>query len=179
MKISSYIRRIDDLGRIVIPKEIRRSIHIKKGDTLQISINSENNVVISKYSFLDSVSSFAQELVESMNVFTKNNILIIDKNEIIACSGTLKNKLLNKPISDELLEKIIRREKILQNHKKELNLIVDKKIKCSYVNNPIVINGESVGLVMILSEKDILTDFEMRIVEMMSLVITKYLDEYK
>lgn len=175
MKASGFVRRIDDLGRIVIPKEIRNSIRIKSGDTLEICLNNNDDIIIKKYSLISRIASLAQELTDSMNIFTKHNIIIMDNYEIIACSGSLKKKIINKPISSELFEKISRREKIMQNHIKELYLLDDMKINCSYVNTPIIIDGEVIGLIMILSEEEKVFEFEMKISEIVSSFISKYL----
>ena len=177
MKNSGYIRRIDDLGRIVIPKEIRKNMRLRVGETLEVSLNDDNYIVLKKFSVVSRISELAQELTESMNIFTKHNIIIMDSSEIIACSCSLKNQILNKPISDDMRDKIERREKMLQNHIKDLNIIDGKKLKCSYVDSAIIVSGEVVGLIMVLSESEIITDFEMKIVEIVSTFISRYLEE--
>ena len=177
MKASGFIRRIDDLGRIVIPKEIRKNMRLRVGESLEVLINDENNIVLKKFSIVSRISDLAQELTESMNIFTKHNIIIMDSSEIIACSGSLKKEIINKHVSDEMRDKIERREKMLQNHIKDLNITEDKKLQCSYVDSAIIVGGEVVGLIMVLSESEIITDFEMKIVEIVSSFISKYLEE--
>lgn len=92
MKATGVIRRIDDLGRIVIPKEIRKNLRLRVGESLEIYIDKENNIVLKKFSVVSRISDLAQELTDSMNIFTKYNIIIMDTNEFIACSGSLKKK---------------------------------------------------------------------------------------
>ena len=176
MKATGVVRRIDDLGRIVIPKEIRKNMRLKEGDSLEIFIDGED-VILRKFSIVSKISDLAQRLTDSMNIFTKYNIIIMDTNEFIACSGNLKKELINKPISEELRFIMDKREKLLQNHMKDLKITDDKVIKCSYADSTIFANGEVIGLIMILSEKDILTDLEMKIVDIVSLFLTKYLED--
>ncbi len=176
MKATGVIRRIDDLGRVVIPKEIRKNLRIKEGESLEIFINNED-IILKKFSIVSKISDLAQELTDAMHIFTKHNIIIMDNNEFIACSGNIKKEILNKSISDELQYLIEKREKILQNHMKELKIMDDKIIKCSYADSTILVNGEAIGLIMIISEKNILTDFEMKIVDIVSLFLTKYLEQ--
>lgn len=177
MKATGVVRRLDDLGRIVIPKEIRKNIRLKEGDNLEIFIDSDENIILKKFSVVSKISDLAQRLTDSMNIFTKYNIIIMDTNEFIACSGNLKKQLINKPISDDLRFIMDKREKLLQNHMKDLKIMNDKVIKCSYADSTIYANGEVIGLIMILSEKDILTDLEMKIVDIVSLFLTKYLED--
>lgn len=177
MKATGIIRRIDDLGRIVIPKEIRKNLRIRVGESLEIYIDDDKNIVLKKFSMLSRMNDLAQELTDSMNIFTKHNIIIMDNSNIIACSGPLKKDVINRPISDDLREIINKREKLLQNHIKELKITDNKIIKCSYADNTILVDGETIGLIIILSEKEKITEFEMKIVEIVSSFITKYLEE--
>ena len=177
MKATGIIRRIDDLGRIVIPKEIRKNLRLRVGESLEIYIDKENNIVLKKFSVVSRISDLAQELTDSMNIFTKYNIIIMDTNEFIACSGNLKKEIINKSISDDIRYLIEKREKILQNHLKDLKITDNKTIKCSYADSTIIVDGEAIGLIMVISEKDKLTEFEMKIVEIVSSFLTKYLEQ--
>ena len=176
MKSTGVIKRIDDLGRIVIPKEIRKNLRIRVGENLEVYIDGDS-IVLKKFSVVSRISDLAQELADSMHIFTKYNIIIMDTNDIIACSGKLKKDIINKSISDDMRFLIEKREKMLQNHIKELKLLDDKVINCSYADSTIIVSGEAIGLIMIVSKNDKLTDFEMRLVEIVSLFLTKYLEE--
>ena len=76
MKATGIIRRIDDLGRIVIPKEIRKNLRLRVGESLEIFIDGDD-IVLKKFSVVSRISDLAQQLVDSMNIFTKYNIIII------------------------------------------------------------------------------------------------------
>ena len=84
---------------------------------------------------------------------------------------------INKQLSEDIIESIKRREKLIENHIKELNLIDEKEINCSYVINTIVANGEAMGSIIIISEEEKLGENEMQIASIVSSFITKYLEE--
>ena len=126
MKTTGIVRRIDELGRIVIPKEIRKSLRIKEGESLEILIDNED-IILKKYSVIKNLNDFAQNITDSIYSFIKNNILITDTNSILAVSGPLKKELLNKSIGTDLELKIKRREEMLEKHKKALK-ITDKEL---------------------------------------------------
>lgn len=153
MKTTGIVRRIDELGRIVIPKEIRRNLRIKNGDSLEILINNED-IILKKYSIIKNLEEFAQNITDAIYTFTKNTILISDTNNILAASGPLKKKLLGKNIGVDLENKIRRREEILEKHKKNLKLTEDE-IECCYAISPVIVNGDVIGLVMIINEENI------------------------
>lgn len=176
MKATGVIRRIDELGRIVIPKEIRKNLRLRVGESLEIFVDNDD-IILKKFSVVSRISDLSQELTDAINIFTKYNIIIMDTNEFIACSGSLKKEIINKSISDDLRYLIEKREKILQNHLKDLRIMDNKTIKCSYADSTIIVNGEAIGLIMILSEKDKLTEFEMNLVEIVSSFLTKYLEQ--
>lgn len=176
MKATGIIRRIDDLGRVVIPKEIRKNLRIKEGDNLEIFVENEE-IIFKKFSMMNKINDLANELTDSIYTFMKHNILIMDTDIIVAISGPLKKELLNKNISDQLVESIKRRDKMIEGHFKELNVTDDKTITCSYVINTILVNGEAVGLILILNEEEKLGESEMQMASIASSFMTKYLEQ--
>ena len=147
---TGVVRRIDDLGRIVIPKEIRKSLRIKEGDSLEILIENEN-IILKKYSLMKNLNDFAQNITDSIKQFIDNTVLICDTDSIIAVSGNLKKQLLNKKIGNDLEIKINRREEMLEKHKK--NIKISDEIECCYAVCPIIVNSDSIGLVMIIGNE--------------------------
>ena len=107
----------------------------------------------------------------------KHSIFITDTDTIVAASGPLKKEYLNKNISDTIIESIKRRDKYLENHFKELKIIDDKEITCSYVISTILANGEAVGMILIISEDEKLGDIEMQMASIASSFMTKYLEQ--
>ena len=176
MKDANTIRKIDELGRIVIPKEIRKSLKIRNDDFVEIFIENDA-ICLKKYSKIKNLKSFAQQLTDLVYSFTNKDILITDKYNIIAYSGEDKKKYINKEISNEILESINRRESIMQNHIKDLKIIDDDLIKGSYVMDTIISSSESIGLIIMYSKDDILNQSDMNIIKIISSFLDKYLED--
>lgn len=176
MKATGIIRRIDDLGRIVIPKEIRKNLRIKEGDNLEVFVQNEE-IILRKYSMMNKINDLAQELTDAIYTFMKHSIFITDTDSVVAGSGPLKKKYLNKNISDAITESIKRRDKMIENHFKELNFIGEETITCSYVMSTILVNGEATGMILIISEEDKMTESEMQMASIVSSFMTKYLEQ--
>lgn len=101
MKATGIVRRIDDLGRIVIPKEIRKTFHIKESDPMEIFINGEGEIVLKKYSLMGEMPSFAKQYAESLAQATGHVAVITDRDTVVAVAGGLKN-ISGKCVSKEL-----------------------------------------------------------------------------
>jgi AbrB family transcriptional regulator (stage V sporulation protein T) len=113
MKATGIVRRIDDLGRVVIPKEIRRTMRIREGDPLEIFTDKEGGVVFRKYSLMEGLSDFAGILCDSLNRSTGRVTVITDRDSCIAVSGAPRRELLEKAVSPEL-EELMEERKIYQ-----------------------------------------------------------------
>ena len=177
MKSTGVIRRIDDLGRIVIPKEIRKSLRIHDGENLEIFIENENKIILQKFSLLNKITDFAQSFTDSINVFVKKNIFITDTNSVIAYSGENKKKYIDRSLSKEIDEFIQNRNGMLEKELKKISILEDEFISCSYTFKPIIANGDILGLVMIFSEEENMTESDEKIVGIASEFFSKYLEE--
>lgn len=177
MKATGVIRRIDELGRIVIPKEIRKNMRIREGENLEIFVENNENIILIKYSTMRDLGDFAQVFTDSMNSFLKHNIIITDSDSVIAISGDLKKDYQNEPISENLLMSIQRRENILENHRKPLKVVEGESIECTYAISSIICHGDAVGLVIILSESKTITETEKKMVQIAAQFLSKYLEE--
>ena len=104
MKATGIVRRIDDLGRVVIPKEIRRTLRIREGDPLEIYTEKDGEVIFKKYSPMGELSSYAAEICESLYKSTGGTVAVCDRDSMIAVSGGGKKELLEKPVSKALEE---------------------------------------------------------------------------
>ena len=102
MKATGIVRRIDDLGRVVIPKEIRRTLRIREGDPLEIFTDREGEVILKKYSPIGELGAFAREYAESLAQTAGHITCIVDKDQIIAVSGGGKKEFFEKHISPEM-----------------------------------------------------------------------------
>ena len=112
MKATGIVRRIDDLGRIVIPKEIRRTLHIRESDPLEIFTDKEGQVILKKYSPIGEMTTFAKQYAESLAQVSGHAALIADRDQFIAAAGGYK-QMVNKSVSKQMDEKIHNRETIM------------------------------------------------------------------
>ena len=110
MKATGVVRRIDDLGRIVLPKELRRTMRIKEGESLEIYTDGTDRIILKKYSPVQNVNDFVEEFVESLYASNKKDIIITDNEKVIAYAGNFKQDISNKRISMRLEEKMNKRQ---------------------------------------------------------------------
>ena len=103
MKATGIIRRIDELGRIVIPKEIRKKLKINEGENIEIYIDEEEKIILKKYSNVKNIKDFVQTFIDSIYTSYKYNIVVTDTDKIIASVGNNKKELINKEISTNLI----------------------------------------------------------------------------
>ena len=89
MRATGIVRRIDDLGRVVIPKEIRRTLRIREGDPLEIYTDRDGEVILKKYSPIGEMSSFAKDYTESLFRSLGHIAVIVDRDQVVAASGVL------------------------------------------------------------------------------------------
>lgn len=156
MKATGIVRRIDDLGRVVIPKEIRRTLRIKEGDPLEIFTDREGEVILKKYSPIGELGKFAREFAESLAQTSGHAVCITDRDQIVAAAGGLKKDYVGKSISGVLEEMINERESILAGKTPERHVELtndDEKPEVQQVIIPILCGGDAIGSV-ILSGKD-------------------------
>ena len=116
MKATGIVRRIDDLGRIVIPKEIRRTLHIRETDPMEIFTDTEGQIILKKYSPIGDISTFAGKYAESLSDATGMTVCITDREQVIAASGDDKKNLMNKPVTKELNQAMEGRCTIAASH---------------------------------------------------------------
>lgn len=110
MKATGIVRRIDDLGRVVIPKEIRRTMRIREGDPLEIFTAADGEVIFKKYSPMGELPETAAQLTEVLARATELPVLITDRDRVIAVSGAPKRDLAERRVSEELEQLMTNRE---------------------------------------------------------------------
>lgn len=156
MKATGIVRRIDDLGRVVIPKEIRRTLRIREGDPLEIFTDREGEVILKKYSPIGELSDFASQYAESLHKTSGHITCISDRDTIIAVSGASKKEFVEKSISSDV-ERIIEEKNTLivkTPEEKTITILADEngdKRYSSQVVSPIISEGDPIGSVMFLS----------------------------
>lgn len=155
MKATGIVRRIDDLGRVVIPKEIRRTLRIREGDPLEIFTDREGEIILKKYSPIGELGQFAKQYADSLAQTTGQVVMIADRDLIIAVSGFSKKNLVGKGISGELETAINNRESILAAaaEKEFISVTDETEDEFSYeAVSPIISEGDAIGAVIILSK---------------------------
>ena len=149
MKATGIVRRIDDLGRVVIPKEIRRTMRIREGDPLEIFTNREGEVIFKKYSPIGELQTFAGEYAETLHKTSGMPIFVCDRDAVIAVSGASKREYLEKKISHEI-EEIIENRTLYQHTPQSSNVYITDFGKEHYASTamPIIAEGDVIGCVI-------------------------------
>ena len=177
MKATGVVRRIDDLGRIVIPKEIRRTLRIREGESIEIFIDEDNSIVLKKYSPMTDLEGFAKSYIESIYTNVKHNIFVTDRDNIIAISGPLKKKYIGQPISNFLENSLKKRDNYLEKHKKNIEVSPGLEEEATYCISTINVNGDSIGLVIILSTEKEMTELEEKTTKIAAEFIAKNIED--
>ncbi|NLG05560.1 MAG: AbrB/MazE/SpoVT family DNA-binding domain-containing protein [Clostridia bacterium] len=153
MTRAGIVRRIDDLGRIVIPKEIRRTLRIAEGTPLEIFTDREGEIILKKYSPIGEMTPFVKQYAESIAQVSGKTVLIADRDQFIATAGGHK-ELLEKPLSRELEDKMMQRESIMASRNDRDFVKISgsggEEIE-ELIMNPIISQGDVIGAVMIAS----------------------------
>ena len=184
MKATGVVRRIDDLGRIVIPKEIRKTLRIREGDPLEIFTDKEGEIILKKYSPIGELSEFAVQYAESLAKTTGHIACISDKDTIIAVSGAPKKEYLEKSISTEV-ERLMEDKMVWTSKNKDEKhipvLLTDGEVSpySSQVIYPIIAEGDTVGTVMLLSKEPTtkMNDVEFKVVQSAAGFLGKQMEE--
>ena len=155
MKATGIVRRIDDLGRVVIPKEIRRTMRIREGDPLEIFTNGDGGVVFKKYSLMGGLGDFSAQLCESLYKTTGKMVTITDRDACISVAGGGRRELTDKNISPALAQ-IMEGRQIYQHQEGSPALPVSDYTDHYVVSTaaPILSEGDVLGCVVFLCEKD-------------------------
>ncbi len=180
MKATGIVRRIDDLGRIVIPKEIRKTLKIREGDPLEIFTDSEGEVILKKYSPVNELGNFAKEYADSLAQSAGHIICIADKDQIIAVSGGAKKELIDKPLSSEM-EKVLNNRSIhiaTRDDNTFVSVLKDdvEGIYNSELITPIISEGDVLGAVVFLSNGGKMGEIESKLAQTASAFLGKQIE---
>lgn len=173
MKNTGVVRRIDDLGRIVIPKEIRKTLRIKDGESLEFFLNSDN-IVLKKYSPFEGLQNFYKMYADSIYSELGCNIFIVDRDSIVAVSGDFRKRYLNKPISSTIDSIVQNRVVVSSKEISKIEIITGDLVEGSYVIAPIITSGDAVGAVIIMSMSSKIDDFIIKT----GVIAAKFLGKY-
>ncbi|NFG62032.1 stage V sporulation protein T [Clostridium sp. CMCC3677] len=183
MKATGIVRRIDDLGRVVIPKEIRRTLRIREGDPLEIFTDREGGVILKKYSPIGELTDFSREYAESLQQAIGHIVLIADKDAFISASGAPKKDYIERKISSELEDIMDGRKTVLLD--KSQNVVIplhNDDDESKYVNqviSPILAEGDAIGTVIISSKEDgeTLGEVELKLAETAATFLGKQMEQ--
>ncbi|MGQ9531684.1 MAG: stage V sporulation protein T [Desulfotomaculales bacterium] len=160
MKATGIVRRIDDLGRVVIPKEIRRTLRIREGDPLEIFVDRDGEVILKKYSPIGELGDFAKEYADALHEAVGHIACIADRDTIIAVAGAPKKEFLNKPIGPAIEKAMEERRTVLINNPGEdpfcKHCLTAEDGECKYtaeVIAPIIAEGDPIGAVILASRE--------------------------
>ncbi len=155
MKATGIVRRVDDLGRIVIPKEIRRTLKIREGDPLEIYTEKDGGVIFRKYSPMGDLQDFAAQICESIGANTGHVAAVADRDSIIALHGAPKRELMDKPNSQEL-DKLMEQRKNYRYQTGDTMLRATESSEKYHlgVAAPILSQGDLMGCVLLLLGED-------------------------
>ena len=174
MKSTGITRRIDDLGRIVIPKEIRKNLKIKENEVLEIFIENEN-IILKKFSSFDDMDQVFDRFISALSDITLNNVLITNRDKVVSCSENKKYDYLNKEIGSSVIDALNNRQSNLSKEKVNVELILNNTIDTNYYIKPIINNGDVLGSIIIFGNKKI-EEKDTQAVDIISKLIINYTD---
>ncbi len=179
MKATGIVRRIDDLGRVVIPKEIRRTMRIREGAPLEIFTNKDGEVIFKKYSPIGEISEYVDVYAETVNRGTANTAIVSDKDTILSVSGEKKRQLADKKLSPET-------ERLLEERKTYVYRIGDPRIPVSEsaenchagIVCPLIVDSDVVGGIIVLIRNDgaAPSETDVKIAETAAILFSKQLE---
>jgi AbrB family transcriptional regulator (stage V sporulation protein T) len=152
MKATGIVRRIDDLGRVVIPKEIRRTLRIREGDPLEIYTATDGEVIFKKYSPVGELSEFASQYADVISRISGMPTLICDTDHVIAAAGVSRREFLERRVSP-ILDSYMSNRKSYAATGQNLGDVqpIEGVQSCAAVIYPIIASGDVMGAVVMLS----------------------------
>jgi len=184
LRATGIVRRIDELGRVVIPKEIRRTLRIREGDPLEIYTDRDGEVILKKYSPIGEMSAFAKDYTESIFRAMGHIACIVDRDQVVAASGVSKKELADKPISHDLETAIANRQTVAINRAGggKIVAVTNEEDITGYtaqVVSPIIADGEAIGAVLLLSKEQgaKMGDAELKVAETAAGIVGRQMEQ--
>ncbi len=180
MKATGIVRRIDDLGRVVIPKEIRRTMRIREGDPLEIFTNSEGEVIFKKFSPIGELSNFALQYAEVLYKTSGLATIVCDRDHVIAVAGAPKKELLDRRVSSILEEIMVQKKSVAYTNSSMKKVTPVEGISHhALVCAPIISSGDISGAIMFISndEDAVATESQVKLVQAAAMFLAKQIEE--
>ena len=178
MRATGVVRRIDDLGRIVIPKEIRRTMRMREGDPLEIFTGSDGEVIFKKYSIMEELSEFSQNYADSLYKVSGMQCVIFDSDKVVACTGAARKEAVGAVAAREVEEILGQRTSYFRQFQSEKAIApYPRSENCIVGAAPIIAAGDGVGVVALVgSENDVLTDAQKKLLVLTSTLLANHLE---
>ncbi len=180
MKATGIVRRIDDLGRVVIPKEIRRTMRIREGDPLEIFTSNDGDVIFKKYSPIGELTNLATQYAEVMSKGTSLPVIICDRDSCVAVSGMSKREVLERRLSSYLEETIEKRNSFVLTPTQEKRLIPLEGVeRQAAVAIPILAAGDVVGAVCLMAAESgaVPTETDIKLAQVAAAFLGRQMEE--
>ncbi len=180
MKATGIVRRIDDLGRVVIPKEIRRTMRIREGDPLEIFTDNNGDVIFKKYSPIGELATFATQYAEVLNKGTTLPVIICDRDNCVAASGLPKKELLERRLSTQLEDLLEQRKFYIMNQGDTYRFFPLEGVdRTAAVAVPILAAGDIAGAVCFISPETgaIPTEADIKLAQVAAAFLGKQMEE--
>ena len=177
MKATGIVRRIDDLGRVVIPKEIRRTMRIREGDPLEIYTDREGEVIFKKYSPIGELAQFAAQYAETLNKTCGISVVICDRDAVIACAGIPKREYTDRKITPEV-ERIVENRQLYTGGAGDGVSIIEGGAAVSCLM-PIITEGDITGCVASVHSADgerVSPEIEAKLIQTAALFLGRQLE---
>ena len=182
MKATGIVRRIDDLGRVVIPKEIRRTMRIREGDPLEIYTDREGEVIFKKYSPIGEIAGFSAEYAETLHKTCDISVVICDRDGVIASAGVSKREYADRKMSEEL-EKIVERRQlyVCRSANERIPAVRDNDTHYVSCAMPIIAEGDMIGCVCALREREggldtVASDSEIKLIQTAAVFLARQME---
>lgn len=178
MKATGIVRRIDDLGRVVIPKEIRRTLRIREGDALEIFTDAQGGVIFKKYSPVGELSAFAAQYADVLAKSSSLPTLVCDRDHVIAAAGVSRKEYLERRVTPELEEYMQNRRTFTSSGKSEF-MPVEGMDRAAVIVCPIIASSDVTGAVILLEGETEVTpgETEIKLAQVAASFLGKQMEE--
>ena len=179
MKATGIVRRIDDLGRVVIPKEIRRTMRIREGDPLEIFTDNDGEVIFKKYSPMGELSQFAGDLAEVLCKTAGVPVVVCDRDHVVSVAGVPRKEFLERRVSPALEEMMEQRRSFQSGRDSKRLQPVEGVDRCALVQAPIIAAGDVCGSLILLAgdAPGEATDTEVKLVQVGAAFLGRQMEE--
>ena len=157
MKATGIVRRIDDLGRVVIPKEIRRTLRLREGTPLEIFTDRDGEIIFKKYSPMAELGTFAAQYADALAAGSGHMVCITDRDQVLAVSGGMKKEVRQKGISEDLSRLLSRRETLTASRGDARFIPILAEENPEYLSEtivPILCEGDVIGSVILAGREE-------------------------